>query len=424
MKRHKKLWATGIIIVLIGILYVVGNVYYTKDRQIDRIVTNLRNPKAEMAKYVTASTPDMNVTDSSLKPLQSYFKTHKKATDRLAYNLRHNHDSGEIQLEESGRYFLLFPKYTLRVQVYRPQIRTNHSGSTLLINHKNFGQMEGGNQNYYQDLGMVFPGRYHISVKSTVNGRKLDADSIVNIWSDKTVDMNIKTATFQVRSVPNGIIYVNDRKAAKLNKYGNYTFKDYPITKRMEIYIQGTADGKKIKSETVTDLSQSISSEFSDSEDDVTDYDSTGAPYQGNSEKDVYQDEEGDYIVNPIWPGLIKAGDAARMLYNNFKEPDVEAFENGKDNADYKKIDKQIKAWKKKKNLKKYSVKVRVISVLPGARNYSNVNYEVTFIRKFKDKSKKKEKLSYQNAIFHEVDGQQEIRTLGKCKLIKTKTSN
>ena len=424
MKRHKKLWATGIIIVLIGILYVVGNFYYTKDRQIDRIVTNLRNPKAEMAKNVTASTPDMNVTDSSLKPLQSYFKTHKKAADRLAYNLRHNHDSGEIQLEESGRYFLLFPKYTLRVQVYRPQIRTNHSGSTLLINHKNFGQMEGGNQNYYQDLGMVFPGRYHISVKSTVNGRKLDADSIVNIWSDKTVDMNIKTATFQLRSVPNGIIYVNDRKAAKLNKYGNYTFKDYPITKRMEIYIQGTADGKKIKSETVTDLSQSISSEFSDSEDDVTDYDSTGAPYQGNSEKDVYQDEEGDYIVNPIWPGLIKAGDAARMLYNNFKEPDVEAFENGKDNADYKKIDKQIKAWKGKKNLKKYSVKVRVISVLPGARNYSNVNYEVTFIRKFKDKSKKKEKLSYQNAIFHEVDGQQEIQTLGKCKLVKTKTSN
>ena len=112
------------------------------------------------------------------------------------------------------------------------------------------------------------------------------------------------------------------------------------------------------------------------------------------------------------------------MLYNNFKEPDAEAFENGEDNADYKKIAKQVKAWKKKKNLKKYSVKVKVISVLPGERNYSNVNYEVTFIRKFKDKSKKKEKLSYQNAIFHQVDGQQEIQTLGKCRLIKTKTSN
>ena len=45
MKKNKKLWATGIIIVLIGILVAAGNFYYTKDRQINRIVTNLRNPK-------------------------------------------------------------------------------------------------------------------------------------------------------------------------------------------------------------------------------------------------------------------------------------------------------------------------------------------------------------------------------------------
>ena len=34
MKKHKKLWSTGIIIVLIGILVAAGNFYYTKDRQI------------------------------------------------------------------------------------------------------------------------------------------------------------------------------------------------------------------------------------------------------------------------------------------------------------------------------------------------------------------------------------------------------
>lgn len=283
--------------------------------------------------------------------------------------------------------------------------------------------MEGGNQNYYQDLGMVFPGRYHILVKSKVNGRHLDADSIVNIWSDKTVDMKIKTATFQVRSVPNGTIYINDRKAGKLNQHGSYTFKDYPIAKRMEIYIKSKADGQTIKSERVTDLSQSISSEFSNSEDDVTDYDGT-AEYQGNGEKDVYQDAEGDYIVNPIWPGLIKVGDAAKLLYNTLKSPNADDFENGKENPDYKKIAKQLKEWHKKKSIKKLSVKIKVLSVLPGKRNYSRINYEVTFIKKYKDKSKKKERLSYQNAVFHQKDGKQLIQTLGDCKLIKTKTSD
>lgn len=423
MKKHKKIWTLGVIIVVLGALITIGNFYYTKDRQISRIVANLRNPHADMSKYVVASTPDMNVTAASLKPLQNYFKERKAATERLDYNLRHNRDSQEIQLVESGRYFLIFTRYKLRVQCYRPQIKTNHAGSILKIDNKNYGEMDGGDQNYYQDMGLVFPGRYHVLVKSKVNGRKLDADSIVNIWSNKTVDMNIKTATFQVRSVPNGVIYVNDRKVAKLNKYGNYTFKDYPIAKRMEIYIESKADGKTIKSEKVTDLSQSISSDFSDSEDDVTDYDST-ANYQGNSEKDVYQDAEGDYIVNPIWPGLIQVGDAAKLLYNNFKKPNADDFENGKDNPDYQKIAKQIKAWKKKKDLKKYGVEVKVVSVFPGERNYSDVDYEVTLIREYQDKSKKKEKLSYQNAVFHAVNGKQEIQTLGKCKLIKTKTSN
>lgn len=423
MKKHRKIWIFGIIIVLLGALITAGNFYYTKDRQISRIVANLKNPKTGMAQYVVPSTPDMNVTDASLKPLQDYFKNHKSATKKLDNNLRRENDSSEIRLVQSGRYFLIFAKYKLKVQCYRPQVQTNHPDSTLYINKKNYGKMDGGNQNYYQDLGLVFPGRYHVLVKSEVNKRHLDADSIVNVWSNKTINMKIKTATFQIRSVPNGVVYVNDRKAATLNKKGRYTFKDYPIAKRMEIFVKSKADGKIIKSEPVTDLSQSISSEFSDSEDDVTDYDGT-AEYQGDGDRDVYQDAEGDYIVNPIWPGLIKVEDAAKLLYTNFKKPMVTNFENGKENADYKKIDQQVKKWKKNKKLKKFSVKVKVLSVLPGLKNYSRINYEVTFVKKYKDKSKKKERMSYQDAILHQVNGHQEIQTLGKCKLIKTKTSN
>lgn len=423
MKKRKTIWIFGIIVILVGGLITAGNFYYTKDWQISRIVANLKDPKTGMAQYVVASTPDMKVTDYSLKPLQNYFKNHTAAVKKLDSNLRSGRDDGEIQLIEDGRYFLFFSKYKLRVQCYRPQVQTNHANSTLFVNGENYGKMNGDNQNYYQDLGLVFPGRYHILVKSKVNGRKLDADSIVNIWSNKTVNMKIKTATFQIRSVPNGVVYINDHKAATLNKKGHYTFKDYPLAKRMEIYVKSKADGKTIKSERVTDLSQLISAEFSDSEDDVTDYDGA-ADYQGNGEKDVYQDAEGDYIVNPIWPGLIKVEDAASMLYTNFKKPMVTNFENGKENADYKKIEQQIKKLKKDKKLKKFNVEVKVLSVLPGKRNYSKIDYEVTFIKKYKDKSKKKEKLLYQDAVLHLVNGHQEIQTLGKCKLIKTKTSN
>lgn len=37
MKKHKKIWLWGIIIILIGAAWLGGNFYYTKERQINRI---------------------------------------------------------------------------------------------------------------------------------------------------------------------------------------------------------------------------------------------------------------------------------------------------------------------------------------------------------------------------------------------------
>lgn len=417
VKKHKKLLIFTFIAILAACLFTVCNFYYTKDRQINRMITSLKDPNSQVAQYVVASTPDMRVTDASLKPLQDYFKNHQSAAKSLEYNLKQGIDNGEIQLVQAGKYFLFFDKYKLRIQCYRPQVQTNHSNSTLYVNNENYGKMTGGNQNYYQDLGLVFPGRYHILVKSQVNNRKLDADSIVNIWSNKTINMKIKTATFQIRSVPNGEVYINDHKVATLNKKGQYTFKNYPLAKRMEIYIKSKFAGQTIKSKNVTDLSQSISTEFSNSEDDITDY-GGAADYQGNNEKDVYQDAEGDYIVNPIWPGLIKVEDAAKMLYTNFKQPVALDFENGQENSDYQKIEKQHKKWKKDKKLKDIDLEVKVLSVLPGKANFSRINYELTVIKKYKGKSKQKTKFLYQDAILHQIDGQQKIQTLGKYKKI------
>ncbi len=45
MKKHKKIWISGVIILLIGIAWLIGNFYYTKERQIDRIVAKMQDPK-------------------------------------------------------------------------------------------------------------------------------------------------------------------------------------------------------------------------------------------------------------------------------------------------------------------------------------------------------------------------------------------
>ena len=178
----------------------------------------------------------------------------------------------------------------------------------------------------------------------------------------------------------------------------------------MELYIKSTYNGKTIKSEKVKDLSSSIETEFSNSDDDDEDY-GTPSNYDGNQKQDVYQDVEGDYIVNPIWPGLIDQTEAGQLLYNNYTKPDEITFENGKDNQAYKDLKKQVKAFKKdKKNLK---LTVTITKIMPAGSNYSDVSYQLVY--KYREKGKKHKKvINYEGAIFHNSSQTQVIKSLGK----------
>lgn len=412
-KKHKILIITTLsIIILLGIFYAWGSYYYARNRQIDRIIDGISDPKKDLSSYVMPTNPDIDVNESKLKPLQNYFAENKNALNKLTSNLREGKGSNEISLVESGTHFLFFPKYQLRVQVYRPQVETNHPNSYLVVNGNNMGTLEGGGQNYYQDLGLVFPGRYHIIVNTKVAGRKLRANSVVNIWSSKNINMNIRTATFQVRSVPNGEIYINDHKVARLSKTGQYMFKNYPIAKSMELYVKTEYKGKTIKSEKVTDFPQTISQKFANSEDGISDYDNV-SQYVGNQNKDVYQDAEGDYIVNPIWPGLIADETAAQILANNFLKANPKQFTKGKENKSYKELHKEIKKTVKKVDAKKMVDKVKIKSILPMGKKCSLVKFEAYYSFK-KDKKKHRIKSEFTTAIFKNINNQQTIEKLEK----------
>lgn len=407
--HHVKLIIFLIIVLAAAIFYAWGSFYYQKDRQIDRLVSGISNPKTDMTSLVVPSNPDLEVTKGKLQPLQNYFKNNRHAAEALKTNLRHDQDSGQIKLTQAGMYWLLFPKYVLRVKVFLPQVETNHSGSILRVNGENYGQMRGAGQNFYKALGLAFPGRYHLSVDTKVSGRHLHANSVVNIWDNKTVDMTIKTGTFQVRSVPYGLVYINDRRVKKLDGDGQAVFKNYPLAKHMELYVRSTYHGRHLRSYTVRDLSSSIDSEFSNTDDNTSDY-SGAINYDGNASKDVYQDVEGDYIVNPLWPGLIKQDEAEQILTANFKKATAADFVGDKNNPDYKTLKKQNKLWQKGK--KKLRLGVHVNKILPAGNDYSEVSYQVVYHYRFK-KKKKRKVMTYTAALFHNVKNDQLIEKIG-----------
>lgn len=410
-RAHPKLWLLLICLVAFGIFYAWGSFYYQKNRQIERMIAAIADPKQELVAYVKPSNPDIELSSSSLKPLQSYFKHNRKAFKRLKEDLATDKKQGQIKLVQTGNYYGFFPKYQLLVQVYHPQVETNYPSSKLTVNGKELGLMTGGDQNYYQDLGLVFPGRYHLLVNTKVSGRKLHADAVANIWSDKTIDLKIKTGTFLVRSVPYGKVYINDRKVKVLNKKGQALFKNYPLAKETELYITSEYQGKKIKSLTVKDLAKTIDYEFSKSDDTTSDYGDV-PDFSGNQKDDVYQDIEGDYIVNPLWPGLTDVTEVKKLLAANYLKPDASDFVNEAENDSYLSLKSYVKKFKKAKKLK---LQVKINKIMPAGANYSEVTYRISYKYYLGKKKSKEVVLSNQIVMLKKVDEQQkilDIRTL------------
>lgn len=294
MKRKTKVILSLITVLLVafGGFYAWGKNYYSRDKQIDWITSALVNPKKDAASYIVADTPTMKINSTTVKPLQNYYKDHQTDVNKLSQSMKNGIDeNGDFTLVQTSHYLLFFPKYQLRVTTYQPEVETNHANSQITVNGKNVGKLS---------------------------------------RSNKSIDMSIATQTFTVKSVPTGVVYINDEKVGTLDNSGKLTLKSYPLTKNMELYVTYGSGKKQVKSELVTDLEDGFSnaeesySDSTDYSDSASDEDSSAVTLQDNN-----------YVIEPKWQGLISKSDAATLFDDNYNAPDGESFVGGTANEGY-----------------------------------------------------------------------------------------
>lgn len=309
------------------------------------------------------------------------------------------YDSGNIRLVQSGRYFLLFPKYTAQVTAYTPKISTNHANSVVKVGDKSLGTLTKSGGRYVKTAPAIIPGKYTFSIKSNVEGRKLTATSTTNVWSSDTVNLDIHTETLNIKSVPNGTVYINDKKVGTLNGKGNLVLKDYPITKNMTLYVKGTFNNKTLTSKKISDLAHDL--EYGDDEDIVT---------QSGSK----------YVIKPEWKGLVTDDEAKDVLNHAFDNSslDEDDFVDGGGNDSYGELKRMFKTYNDDDDIRTYESDIDIKSITPNENNSSLVTYTVTWTFEHDDYNRR-QVVAYSNAILTKKDGKAMIKQIGSGKLIK-----
>ena len=415
--RHGKIAAViGVVALLIlAAGYGFGKSYYAKDKQIDRIISALKDPSQDLSPYVKTDDSSFQLTKKSVRPLQTYYKENKTTANNLGSKWKNQEELDDsfkksVSLGEDGHYFFLFPRYKLMVKTYSPTVVTNHANSTIKMNGENVGKLSASGDYYQKKLDPVIAGRYTFSVSANLSGKTISPSPVkLDLFSNHKVSLNITTGSFKVISVPNGEVYINDKKVADLDDKGRASFKDYQITSGMSLYVKKSGIGK---SDTIHNFDQYVTTPADQENDSDDDYDYDDDDSQSS---DQIKAVNGSWVLTPSWPGLASTEDAEDLLQEIWDDNDSEDWVNGSSNTGYLSIKKLHDNWDNSDSVSDYNEDVSILSTSPAGNGKTYVNYTVTHKLSYTgDKDDTSVTDTYQNGIIsQDSDGDYVLEKLG-----------
>lgn len=407
--------AAVLLVLLAG--YGYGKSYYAKDKQIDRIISALKDPSKDLSPYVKTDDSSFQLTKKSVRPLQTYYKANQTKANNLGSEWKREDDFDDIfkdsvSLGEDGHYFFLFPKYKLMVKTYSPTVVTNHKNSTIKMNGKNVGKLSASGDYYQKKLDPVIAGRYTFSVSANLSGKTISPSPVkLDLFSNHRVSLNITTGSFTVSSVPNGEVYINDKKVADLDAKGQASFKDYQITSGMNLYVKKSGIGK---SDTIYNFDQYVTAPADQENDSDNDYDFSDDSDDDSQSSDQIKSVNDSWVLTPSWPGLASSEDAEDLLQDIWDDNDSEDWVNGSNNTGYLSIKKLHDNWDDSDSVANYHEVVKVLSTSPAGGGKTYVNYTVTHNLSYTgDKDDTSVTDTYHNGIISKESGDYVLEKLG-----------
>lgn len=389
---HKWSWLLGLLIVLV-LLFVGLNNYYQPRNQIARAYTVLNNPNKNGAHYITTNDSQAKINRESVKPVQKEFHDQVEAgfINKHAFvknRLKELNTNGS-EFKKTGNVWLFFPKYKYEVNTTSIPVKTNLPNLKIYQNGKYVATSHG--HNYKKNFNHLLDGVYKFTAKGTVHGQKVNASDLYNGSgaSDNMMNLDININTFNIKSVPNAEVYVNNKKVGNLDKNGNYTLKNYPIHKNTKLYLKANLNGKMTQSESVKLYSHSTK-------------------------------------VSPLFPGMLNKKDSEHLLKNVFVDNDgdpdnhkdiADNFDQGGNNGDFKNLMNQNKGFSNNDSLTGYKYSVSVDDVLPNGDGKTKVDYTLTVTQYYNDGGKEVQ-VYKSTAIVGNENNKNVIFSLGKPNMV------
>ncbi|WP_165815240.1 zinc ribbon domain-containing protein [Levilactobacillus bambusae] len=357
-------WIIGAIVVLGIGGYVWGNHYYSREATLSRIIGNIRSNQPK-AKDYTTSDPSLKLNSTTLKPMSEYLKGNHQQLAKFQSDLKKSDTSsdGRFTYTQTGKRWLMFPKYQIRVLPVYPKVSTNHSGVKITLDGKQIATSN--STTYDKQIGPYVPGNYQLKATGDVSGHHMVNSGTYHFDSSSTdYDLSLRTVSFNVNTAPGSTVYVDGKKMGEVSSDGVYSVTDMPWNDNMKVYATYPVSKGKV----VTSDSTKISYYDDQSSVDVT-------------YPDLISKDDADSLMSSVYGAITEvsqSGDTDDATDDDGDDVEDD-FDGGSNSTDYQDLIKMAEGYHKNDDIESVDIDPDVKSVAPGVDGTSVVNFELTY---------------------------------------------
>jgi len=206
-KKNKGLITVIVIVILLIVGYFVGNMYYSADRQEQRLQDEVTSGTTSRMRASLVDNEGKQLSDSNVGALKRLYLKNSSTVRNIESQISANQSSNVFSLKETGKYFLIFPKYKLLVKDRTLIVNTNIGNPTFSVDGKSVSSKA---EDGAYKISKLTPGVYDVKVenakKSSETKTKQVAISVDN--EDTSVEFNVK----KVKKAPKVITKVIHEK--------------------------------------------------------------------------------------------------------------------------------------------------------------------------------------------------------------------
>jgi len=389
-----------VVVVLIG-GYVFGHSYYSRASQLDRTITALKTDKSGLVTNFTSSDPNLKLSDKKIKPLVRYFKKNPQALATFKRQLNNGQTvDGAFTYQLTGKHWLVFDKYQVKVKPVYPTATTNRNGAKISVDGKTVATST--STSYRKQLGPLVPGTYTIASSGTVSGKSMTNSGTYHLTkSSQAIDLALRTVSFTVETAPKTVIYVNGKKQGIADSAGELVVSELPWSGNLEVSGEYKHGSSTVTSKTtqVTEDNQTINLEF------------TG----------VMTLKDADAYMDNLWVAiqeLSNTGDIDQATDSDDRSLD-DYYTDGTDNPQYKEMVRMSKGYYNDDSLTGIDYDSEVRAVKPMSKNKSIITYYLTY-RFGTDNGTHLQEFSYDAETVKQGDTYRIVKVTGGKKLRDT----